>query len=425
VLKKFRTFARGAIALSFRGNKLYYAWMALLSLLAVIGANAYVRQLVHGLGTTGMTDQVAWGVYIANFTFLVGIASAAVMLVIPAYVYRIKEVHDVVLFGELMSFTVILMSLLFVVVDISKPHLFWHMIPGIGILNFPKSLLAWDVVALAGYLVINVYICGYLLYTKYQGIKPKWIAYMPVLFVSIAWAISLHTATAFLYVGLVGRPFWNASIIAPRFLVSAFVSGPALMILALQFIRWATAFQVADSVFKVLRQIVATCLLINLFLLGSELFKELYSADLHNASIRYLFFGLEHHGQTYNRLVPWIWTAVAGQVIAAVVLLTPLRNRLFVLNIVCVLAVVGVWIEKGMGLVVPGFIPTPLGDVIEYTPSLNETLVCMGIWAFGGLLYTWLLKLAVPILTGEFHDHDLEPIEEPIDNLSEPVGQEG
>jgi molybdopterin-containing oxidoreductase family membrane subunit len=425
MLKDIGPFIRGAVALSVRGNPLYYAWMITLIIIAVFGANAYVRQLVHGLATTGMTDQVAWGVYIANFTFLVGIADAAVMLVIPAYIYRVKDAHDVVLFGALLSFTAIIMSILFVVVDLGRPVPFWHMIPGIGILNFPDSLLAWDIVALLGYLFLNVFICGFILYRKYQGLSPTWAFYTPILFISIAWAISLHTVTAFLYVGLVGRPFWNASIIAPRFLVSAFVSGPALMILALHAIRRITSFKVGDTVFAVLRQIITTCLLINLFLLGSELFKELYSGDLHNASIRYLFFGLEHHGETYNNLVPWIWAAVGGQVIAAVILLTPLKNRLALLNSAYVLSIVGVWIEKGMGIVVPGFIPTPLGAVVEYTPSVNETLVCAGIWAFGALLYTWLLKLAIPILTGEFHNGTHSRENENAKSINEPVAAEG
>lgn len=425
VLQSFRTFVRGAVALSFRGNALFYVWMGTLTLLALVGANAYVRQLVHGLATTGLTDQVAWGVYIANFTFLVGIADAAVMLMIPAYIYRLRDVYDVVLFGVLMSVTAIVLSLLFVTVDLGRPQLFWHLIPVIGILNFPQSLLAWDVVVLLGYLLLNVYICAYLLYTKYAGRRPTWAFYVPFIFVSIGWAIVVHTVTAFLYVGLVGRPFWNASIIAPRFLVSSFVSGPALMILAFQIIRRTTSFRIGDHVLGVLRQIVTVCLLINLFLLSSELFKELYSGGLHNSSIRYLFFGLDHHGQTYNKLVPWIWVAVGGQVLAAIVLLTPLRRRLLFLDIACILSVGGIWIEKGMGLVIPGFIPTPLGDVVEYTPSLNETLVCVGIWAFGALLYTWMVKLAVPILTGEFHhETDPSPVGTP-DSTPQPASSEG
>lgn len=403
MIREFTSFGKQAVALSFQGSWKFYLWMATLTVLVVIGGNAYMRQFVHGLATTGMTDQVAWGVYIGNFTFLVGVAAAAVMLVIPAYVYRVREMHDVVIFGELMSLTALIMALAFIMVDLGNPLLGWHMIPGIGILNFPSSLLAWDTIVLSGYLALNFYICAYFLYSKYVGRKPTWVFFVPFVFISIAWAVSIHTVTAFIYVGLVGRPFWNVSIMSPRFLVSAFVSGPAVLIIVFQVIRRITAYEISDRALQILRQIVTVSLLINLFILGSELFTEFYSGSLHNISTRYLFLGVEHHGEMKNSLVPVIWAATIVEIIAAIILITPLHSKVALLNIACAFSIWGVWVEKGIGMVVPGFIPTPLGDIVEYVPSLNETLVCMGIWAFGALVYTWLLKLAIPILTGELH----------------------
>ncbi len=388
-----------AYRLSFSGSRTFYAWMTLLTVLAVVGGNAYMRQVVEGLTVTNMTDQVSWGAYIANFTFMVGVAAASVMLVIPAYIYRNKDMHDVVLYGELLAVAAIIMSVLFVVVDLGRPDRFWHMIPGIGKFNFPGSMLSWDVVVLNGYLLLNLHICGYLLYMKYLGRKPTPMFYIPVVFLSIAWAISIHTVTAFLYAGLVGRPFWNSAIVAPRFLGSAFTAGPGILILTFQVLSRVSEFRVSDRAIDLLRQIVTASLLINLFLLGCEMFKEFYSESLHGASAKYLLFGLHGH----DMLVPWIWSAIVMEVIAALILVIPAgaRNRAL-LNLACVLSIVGIWIEKGMGLVVPGFIPTPLGDIVEYAPSLNETLVCMGIWAFGILLFSWILHLAIPIMNGKF-----------------------
>jgi Ni/Fe-hydrogenase subunit HybB-like protein len=535
------------------GDWRYYAWVGLLTAICLLGLNAYCKQFVHGLVTTGMSDEVSWGVYIANFTFLVGVAAAAVMMVIPVYIYDNEEMHDLVIFGELLAVAAIIMCLAFVTVDLGRPDRFWHLIPGIGQFNFPASMLSWDVIVLNGYLLLNVHICGYLLYCRYQKKMPaKWF-YVPFVFIAIVWAISIHTVTAFLYVGLGGRPFWNSAIVGPRFLASAFTAGPALIILAIQVVRRVTAtvplsevtqrlggtstpkaaskrpatlgdldllgchlrelssvstetrqeilpdavvleaaagdvllrqgetdnhaffvlrgrvvvereesgrcritrsagpgeqfgevsalagtprmataiaeentvvlrvtavalrklmkspqmnkiiharmaerLMITDRALMTLRSIVQVSMLINVFLLANEVFKEFYSGNLHVASAKYLFVGL--HG--YHALVPWIWTAIAFNLTAMVLLVLPLSRSLRWLNVTCVLCIVGIWIEKGMGLVIPGFIPTPLGKIMEYTPSLNETLVCLGIWALGLLCYTIFLRMAVPILQG-------------------------
>lgn len=381
---------------AFVGDWRYYAWMGALSIVCLLGLNAYAKQLTHGLITTGMSNQVSWGVYIANFTFLVGVAAAAVMMVIPVYIYNNEELHDLVIFGELLAVAAIIMCLAFVTVDLGRPDRFWHLIPGIGQFNFPASMLSWDVIVLNGYLLLNAHICGYLLYCRYRGRKPARWFYIPFVFIAIVWAVSIHTVTAFLYVGLGGRPFWNSAIVGPRFLASAFTAGPALIILALQLIRRVTEYRIADRALLTLRSIVQVSMLINVFLLANEVFKEFYSGDLHVASSKYLYVGL--HG--YHALVPWIWVAITFNLIAMVLLVLPVSRSLKWLNLTCVLAFLGIWIEKGMGLVVPGFIPTPLGEMVEYSPSLNETLICLGIWAMGLLCYTIFLRMSVPILQG-------------------------
>ncbi|MDX9753354.1 MAG: NrfD/PsrC family molybdoenzyme membrane anchor subunit [bacterium] len=399
IIKDYLVFLFRATRLSFRGDLLFYGWMTLLTVITLVGMRCYSYQLLYGLSTTGMTDQVSWGIYIANFTFLVGMAAAAVMLVIPAYIYKRHELHDVVIFGELLAVASIVMCLLFVTVDLGRPDRFWHLIPVIGLFNFPVSMLSWDVVVLNGYLLINVHICGYLLYMKYLGRKPNPWFYMPFVLLSIAWAISIHTVTAFLYVGLVGRPFWNAAIVAPRFLGSAFTAGPGFMILAFQIIRKTTKYHIGDEALHLLRQIVTVSLLVNLFLLGCEVFKEFYSASLHMSSAKYLFFGLHGH----DALVPWIWTALTLEMIAAIILVVPkTAKRFFWLNIACAFSIIGIWIEKGLGLIVPGFLPTPLGEIVEYVPTWNEIGVSVGIWAMGLLIFSWLMRLAIPIVSGRF-----------------------
>ncbi len=383
--------------LSLKGDRKFYAWLIFLLILMAIGANAYMNQVNRGLILTAMRDQVSWGFYISNFTFLVGVAAAAVLLVVPAYLYNFKPIKEIVLFGELLAITAITMCIIFIMVDLGQPLRVWHLMPFIGTMNFPSSLLAWDVLVLNGYLAINTAIAFYVLYQLSIGKEYKMSVIGPLIILSIPWAVSIHTVTAFLYNGLSARPYWNASILAPRFLASAFCSGPALMIIIFQLIRKLSEVEIEDRALFKIAELIAYAMAINLFLLGAEIFKEFYSGSIHSEPIKYLYFGI--HGQT--KLVPWIWTATILNITAFFIFLFPRSRQNFAtLNVACVFMIIGIYIEKGMGLVIPGFIPDTLGEIYEYSPSSTEVLVTIGIWATGALIYTMLLKFSLPIYTG-------------------------
>lgn len=393
--RNYPRFLARALLDSVEGNWLFYVWMTLLTAIFLVGANAWAVQVRDGMHLTSMSDHVSWGLYIANFTFLVGLAAGGVMMVIPAYLYHDEEMHDIVIIGELLAIAAIIMALMFVICDLGRPDRFWHLIPGLGRFNFPVSMLTWDVIVLNGYLLINLHICGYLLYTRFLGRKPnpKW--YVPFVFLSIIWAISIHTVTAFLYCGLGGRPFWNTALLAPRFLASAFVSGPAFIIIAIQVIRRAVGGNFGESPIRTLVNIIRITILINLLMVISEVFVAFYTGGSHGASALYLFFGL--HGHT--ALVPWVWSSIAMTVLASFVFLSPkVFERPTLLNIACVMAFVGIWIEKGMGMVVPGFVPSVLHEIVEYAPSQLEWKITAGIWALGLMIYTLALKIAINIL---------------------------
>lgn len=376
----------------------FYAWMTLLTAVGLVGANAWARQVTGGMILTHMTDHVSWGLYIANFTFGVGLAAGGVMMVIPAYLYHNRKMHDVVILGELLAVAAIVICMLFVVADLGRPDRFWHLIPGLGRFNFPMSMLTWDVIVLNGYLLLNLHICGYLLYMRYLGRNPNPSWYLPFVFLSIAWAISIHTVTAFLYQGLGGRPFWNSALLAPRFLASAFVSGPAFLVITMIILRRVGKVPISRDPIRTLVQIIRVAILINLLMVASELFTEFYTGTAHSVHAYYLYFGLHGH----FALVPWIWTAIALNLIAAIIFLHPaaLRN-MHLLAFACVAAFIGIWIEKGMGLIIPGFVPSTLHQMVEYQPSLTEWQITAGVWAFGLMIYTIALKIAIPVMRGE------------------------
>ncbi len=384
------------------GSKKYHLWMAFLTLLMLSGAYAYSIQLRAGLSVTGLSDTVSWGLYISNFTFLVGVAAAAVMLVLPSYILHDVDFLRAVLIGEGLAVAALVMCLAFVTVDLGGPANAWHLLPIIGLFNWPRSMLAWDVLVLNGYLFINITIPLYILVCHYVGKEPQKSIYLPGVFLSVFWAVALHMVTAFLYAGLPARPFWHTSLLGPRFLASAFAAGPALLILILGVIRRFTDYWIAEVTLHKLALVATVAAQINLIMLGSELFTEFYAPTHHNQSATYLFFGLRGH----NSLLPWIWSAIGMNVLATLVLsIHPLRRKSVFLYAACALLFVAIWIEKGMGLIIPGFVPGPWGKIVEYSPTWIEIAVTLGVWAMGFFLFTLLVKMAIPIELGRLRFH--------------------
>ncbi len=396
-MQQLTSFAADYTRYILKGGTKFYAWMGALSVLILCMIYVFYLQNTDGLIVTGMTSQINDGLYLANLVFLVGVAAGAVTIVFPAYVYHHEGMHKVAVLGEMLAISAVVMVMVFVFAHMGRPDRLWHMIPPWGIYSF-SSMLGWDVMVLNGYLILNA-VCGfYYLWCKYTGnpINRKW--FIPLVYVAIAWALSIHTVTAFLMANNPARPMWFHSMMPIRFIATAFAAGPALIILIFLVIRKNTQFWVDDSAIKLLTTIVQFCLGIAIFLTLSEVVIELYARTEHANGLYYLMFGL--HGLT--GLVPWFWSSVVLMVGAFVLFFVPsIRNDFSKLQIPCVMAFVGIWIEKGMGLIVPGYIPTPIGEVTEYHPSFVEWLMVFGIWAFGFFILTILLKGAIGILQGE------------------------
>lgn len=409
-IRLFLGFARGSAALMMHGPRMYWLWLAFLAILIASGAAAYADQVRIGLAVTAMRDQVSWGFYIGNFTFLVGVAAAAVVLVIPAYVYNWKPIRELVIYGELLAISAILMCLLFVLVDIGRPDRFWHLIPPWGRLNFPESILAWDVIVLNLYFLLNLTVATHILYCAFHRRPYVKRLVVPMVLLSIPMAVAIHTVTAFLYNGLAARPYWNSSILAPQFLASAFCSGPAILLIVLQVLRRFTRFEIQNEAIWKIAELMAYAMFLNLFLHGAEAFKEYYSNTEHLLFTRYWYSGLGEH----RTLVPYAWSAVGLNVLAFALFIVPAARRNWVtLNIGCLAIYAGVYIEKGMGLIIPGLTPDALGEIYEYYPTLTELRVAAGVFAVGFLVFTVMLKVAVPISLGEFTGNGSPPPKAP------------
>jgi molybdopterin-containing oxidoreductase family membrane subunit len=378
------------LELAIKGSKKYYGWMAFLLVIIGVGFLLYLRQLDFGLGITGLSRDTSWGFYIANFTFLVGVAAGGVMVVLPYYLHDYKAYGKVTILGEFLAIASVLMCVTFILVDLGQPT----RILNVFLYPSPKSVLFWDTIVLNGYLFLNIVIGWNVLEAERNGVHyQKWLK--PLIYLSIPWAISIHTVTAFLYSGLPGRGFWMTAILAPRFLSSAFAAGPALLILLCLIIRRVTDFDPGREQIQALAKTVAYAICINVFFFLCEVFTAFYSnIPEHMDHIKYLFVGLHGHGA----YVPWMWASFSLMIVGIILTVNPYtRKNEGVLAVACVAIFAGTWIDKGLGMIAGGFTPSPLHEINEYIPSIPEILIALGVWALGFLVLTALYKIAVGV----------------------------
>jgi molybdopterin-containing oxidoreductase family membrane subunit len=373
-----------------KGSKKYWLWVGFLLFWILVGFLCYLHQLHVGLGMTGMSRDVSWGLYIANFTFLVGVAAGAVMIVLPYYWHNYKEYGKMTILGEFLAVASVIMCILFILVDLGRP------MRVINVLRYPtpNSVMFFDSVVLSVYLMLNL-LCGWtVLHAEYKGTKyPSWLK--PFIYISILWAPSIHIVTAFLYQGLPGRHFWLTAVMAPRFLASAFCAGPAFVIVAALILKKVANFDPGKKAIDALAKTVAYAFIINILLFFFELFTSFYSGiPSHKAPVKYLFVGLHGHAEW----APFMWAAAILAAIAIVLLVIPkLRKNETFLTLACIAVFVACWIDKGIGLITGGYTPTPFETITVYRPTLPEIGVAIGVWAVGLLVLTILYKIAMGV----------------------------
>ncbi|MFZ3136998.1 MAG: NrfD/PsrC family molybdoenzyme membrane anchor subunit [Thermodesulfovibrionales bacterium] len=372
------------------GGRRYWVWIFFLLGLISVGFLAYLYQYKNGLGVTGMSRDVSWGLYIGQFTFLVGVAASGVMVVLPYYLHDYKKFGRLTILGEFLAIAAVIMCMLFIFVDLGQP------LRVLNVILHPtlNSVMFYDMLVLSGYLFLNLLIGWTVLGAERKEVAPpKWVK--PLIILSIVWAPSIHTVTAFLYAGIPGKHFWLTAILAARFLASAFAGGPALLIILALIVRKYTKFDPGKEAIQSLGKIVTYCMIINVFFLGLELFTAFYSQiPGHMHTFAYLYTGL--HG--YNQLVPVMWVSSILAVIAIGLLVFPqIRKNESLLAVACLATFFSLWIDKGFGLVVGGFVPNSFEKITEYWPTLPEALIALAVWAIGFLVLTILYKIAVSI----------------------------
>lgn len=374
-----------------KGSPAFYVWLLFLGGIASLGVFAYIFQLRYGLAITGMSRDVSWGLYISQFTYFVGVAASAVMLVLPAYFHHYKKFKKMIILGEFMAISAVLMCMLFIVTDMGQPQRMLNVI----LHPTPNSIMFYDMLVLMGYLCINLLVGWVTLEAERHDVEPpKWIKFF--IYLSIVWAFSIHTVTAFLYAGLPGRHYWLTAIMAARFLSSAFASGPAILLLLVMALRRLTGFDPGREAIQTLAKIITYAMAINVFFFLLEVFTAFYSGmPGHQHPLTFLFMGHAGHA---SWVVGWMWTAAVLAILSLCLLIPPqIRDNERVLPWALAILVIASWIDKGLGLLIGGFTPTPFETVTEYAPTFPEILITIGIYAIGLLVLSVLWKIALDV----------------------------
>jgi molybdopterin-containing oxidoreductase family membrane subunit len=289
-----------------------------------------------------------------------------------------------------LAIAAVIMCMTFVFVNLGQPARVLYVI------FYPSltSVLFWDMVVLSIYLVLNIVTGWTILSSDKNGVPPPvWVK--PLIYLSIPWAIIIQTMAAFIYAGMPGRSFWLTAIMAPRFLATAFASGPALLILLCFVLRRFGGFDAGRDAIQAMAKIVTYAFITSIFFVLVELWTVFYSQvpdDMEH--YRFLFVGLEG----YNTIAHGMTVAVISAAAALVLLINPrTRKKDSFLAVACVLVFLSLWIEKGLSLLVTGFVPSPLGHITRYTPTGPEVAIAIGIWAMGFLIITVLYKIFLSV----------------------------
>ena len=375
----YLTFFRRAFQVSFSGNRRFQLWMALLAVVGFLGLHAYARQLVDGLAVTGMSDPVPWGAYISNFAFLVAIAAGAVLVVFPIRFDASREARILVHLAELVALVALTAALLFVFVDIGRPERFLNTLRRP---HLPESMLSWDVVELGGFGVLLSLLVALTIRAAVTRRRPSAVLAGGVVLATTLWAVIVPVGDALLFTECHARPLWDSVLVVPRFLAASLAAGAGFMILFASTLRFLRVLDVPHPPLQRLLQLLRRALAIVVILLLVEAVLEARAEHVPGASWTETI--LDWRGGDTIAIGAAAGIGLLGASLVALYLpLGHLGRRRALRDLFCATMLIGLWLEKSAGFVVPGFTPSTLGEPVRYLPTLHEVLVCVGIGAFG------------------------------------------
>ena len=306
------------------------ATYGVLGALVVAGVAAWIYQLANGLGVTGISKGVSWGLYISCFMFFVGLSAGGLIVASSASVFHIAEYKKVALPAIICSTVCICCAGMFVLIDMGGIQRVWRILVGPN----PTSPLVWDVCVISCYLIINIVYLVFMC-SKKPGAADK-VSIVSRFALPIA--ILVHSVTAWIF-GLQVSKEWYTAIMAPIFVASAMDSGLALLLLALMGLNKSGVFKVENKLISSLAGLLAVCIAVDAFFIGCECLTMAYPGAKGAEALSVMAGGIT---------APFFWIEIIGGLLIPFLLKDIAKNRanMKLVGLACVLVVAGVFCKR-------------------------------------------------------------------------------
>ena len=319
------------------------ATYGILGALVVAGVAAWIYQLANGLGVTGMSNGVSWGLYIACFMFFVGLSAGGLIVASSASVFHIAEYKKVALPAIICSTVCICCAGMFVLIDMGGIQRVWRILTGPN----PTSPLLWDVCVITCYLIINVFYLVFMTRGNQHAVSIVSRFALPC-------AILVHSVTAWIFGLEAAKEGWYTAIMAPIFVASAMDSGLALLLVVLGVLKKAGIYDTSRELMAMLAGLLCTCVAVDAFFIFCEVLTMAYPGAAGAETLALL---------TTGPTAPFFWFEIICGLVIPFCILVFAKNRqsAVLINVACVLIVVGVFCKRVWLLFTAFIVPKVMG----------------------------------------------------------------
>ena len=321
--------------------KRYKVLAAILAVVVAVGVGCWVYQLIFGLTVTGMNNGTSWGLYITNFMFFVGLSAGGLIVASSASVFHITKFKAVALPAIILSTVCICAAGMFVLIDLGGIQRVWRILTGPN----PTSPLLWDVCVITCYLIINVFYLVFMTRGNQHAVSIVSRFALPC-------AILVHSVTAWIFEA--AKEGWYTAIMAPIFVASAMDSGLALLLVVLGVLKKAGIYDTSRELMAMLAGLLCTCVAVDAFFIFCEVLTMAYPGAAGAETLALL---------TTGPTAPFFWFEIICGLVIPFCILVFAKNRqsAVLINVACVLIVVGVFCKRVWLLFTAFIVPNVMG----------------------------------------------------------------